>query len=100
MCIMLSVALVLSLALAGFLYTSKNVYIVRPKEKRVALRPVSAQVNFDIFARHFLSLYANYSPSTINHKNLNQAMKLSTKAFSRFFQLRTGTFLRRFRRQG
>mgnify|MGYP000844788278 FL=1 len=82
MCIALSIALVLSLALAGFLYTSKNVYIVgvTPEGERVALRPVSAQVNFDIFARHFLSLYANYSPSAIR-QNLEQAMKLSTKAF-------------------
>lgn len=92
MCIVLSIALVMSLAFAGFLYTSKNVYIVgvTPEGERIPLQPVSAQVNFDIFARHFLNLYANYSPSTIN-QNLNQAMKLSTKAFRDSFNYVLGS---------
>lgn len=86
LCIVLSIALVLSLVLAGFLYTSKNVYVVgvMPTGERLVLEPVSSQVNFDVFIRHFLGFYACYSPSTIN-SNIEQAMKLSTKAFKDSF---------------
>lgn len=86
MCIILGVSLIISLALAVFLYTSKNIYVVgvTPEGERMVLSPVSAPVNFDIFTRHFLNLYANYSPSAIR-PNLDQAMKLTTKAFKDSF---------------
>lgn len=86
MCIILSVSLVLSLALAGFLYTSKNIYVVgvTPSGERSVLQPVSAQVNFDVFIRHFLGFYACYSLSTIR-TNIEQAMNLATKAFKSSF---------------
>lgn len=86
MCVVLGVSLIISLALAVFLYTSKNIYVVgvTPEGERMVLSPVSAPVNFDIFTRHFLNLYANYSPSAIR-PNLDQAMKLTTKAFKDSF---------------
>ena len=72
MCIILSVSLVLSLALAGFLYTSKNIYVVgvTPSGERSVLQPVSAQVNFD--PTHFLGFMPVIPPSTIR-TNIEQA---------------------------
>lgn len=92
MCVVLGISLIISLALAGFLYTSKNIYVVgvTPEGERMALSPVSAPVNFDVFTRHFLNLYANYSPSTIR-SNLDQAMKFATKAFRDSFNYVLGT---------
>jgi hypothetical protein len=92
MCVILGISLIISLALAGLLYTSKNIYVVgvTPEGERSVLSPVSAQVNFDVFTRHFLNLYANYSPSTIR-SNLDQAMKLTTKAFRDSFNYVLGT---------
>lgn len=92
MCVVLGVSLIISLALAGFLYTSKNVYVVgvNSEGERTILSPVSAPVNFDVFTRHFLNLYANYSPSTIR-LNLDQAMKLTTKAFRDSFNYVLGS---------
>jgi len=92
MCIVLSAALVLSLALAGFIYTSKNVYVVgvTPEGERQMLKPVSAQVNFDVFVRYFLGFYASYSPSVVR-SNMEQAMKLSTKAFRDSFNYVLGS---------
>jgi len=91
-CIILSVALVLSLALAGFIYTSKNVYVVGvlPDGERMMLKPVSAQMNFDVFVRYFLGFYASYSPSVVK-SNMEQAMKLSTKAFRDSFDYVLGS---------
>jgi len=92
MCIILSAALVLSLALAGFIYTSKNVYVVGvlPDGERMMLKPVSAQMNFDVFVRYFLGFYASYSPSVVR-SNMEQAMKLSTKAFRDSFNYVLGS---------
>ena len=92
MCVILGVSLIISLALAGFLYTSKNVYVVgvTPEGERMVLSPVSAPVNFDVFTRHFLNLYANYAPSTIR-PNIEQAMKFATKAFRDSFNYVLGS---------
>jgi len=92
MCIVLSAALVLSLALSGFIYTSKNIYVVGvlPDGERMMLKPVSAQVNFDVFVRYFLGFYASYSPSVVR-SNMEQAMKLSTKAFRDSFNYVLGS---------
>jgi len=92
MCIILSAALVLSLALSGFIYTSKNIYVVGvlPDGERMMLKPVSAQVNFDVFVRYFLGFYASYSPSVVR-SNMEQAMKLSTKAFRDSFNYVLGS---------
>ena len=92
MCVILGISLIISLALAGFLYTSKNIYVVgvTPEGERMVLSPVSAPVNFDIFTRHFLNLYANYAPSTIR-PNIEQAMKFATKAFRDSFNYVLGS---------
>lgn len=92
LCVILGIALVLSLALSGFIYTSKNIYVVGvlPDGERMVLKPVSAQVNFDVFVRYFLGFYANYSPSVIR-SNMEQAMKLSTKAFRDSFNYVLGS---------
>lgn len=92
MCIVLSIALVFSLALAGFIYTSKSVYVVgvSPDGERYLLKPAPAQVNFDVFVRYFLGFYASYSPSSVK-SNMDQAMKLSTKAFADSFNYVLGS---------
>jgi len=92
MCVILGVSLIISLALAGFLYTSKNVYVVgvTPEGERMVLSPISAPVNFDVFTRHFLNLYSNYAPSTIK-SNIEQAMKFATKAFRDSFNYVLGS---------
>jgi len=92
MCVILGVSLIISLALAGFLYTSKNVYVVgvTPEGERMVLSPVSAPVNFDVFTRLFLNFYANYAPTTIR-PNIEQAMKLATKAFRDSFNYVLGS---------
>jgi len=92
MCVILGISLIISLALAGFLYTSKNVYVVgvTPEGERMVLSPVSAPVNFDVFTRLFLNFYANYAPTTIG-PNIEQAMKLATKAFRDSFNYVLGS---------
>ena len=92
MCVILGISLIISLALAGFLYTSKNVYVVgvTPEGERMVLSPISAPVNFDVFTRHFLNLYSNYAPSTIK-SNIEQAMKFATKAFRDSFNYVLGS---------
>jgi len=92
MCVILGISLIISLALAGFLYTSKNIYVVgvTPEGERMVLSPISAPVNFDVFTRHFLNLYSNYAPSTIK-SNIEQAMKFATKAFRDSFNYVLGS---------
>lgn len=92
MCVILGISLIISLALAGFLYNSKNVYVVgvTPEGERMVLSPISAPVNFDVFTRHFLNLYSNYAPSTIK-SNIEQAMKFATKAFRDSFNYVLGS---------
>jgi len=47
-------------------------------------------VKFDVFVRYFLGVYANYSPSVVR-SDMEQAMKLSTKAFRDSFNYVLGS---------
>jgi len=91
-CMVLSFALVISLIVSGALYFTRDVVIVgvAPTGERMLLEPVSQGVNLEVFVRHFLGFYANYSPTTIND-NIGNAMKLATKPFRDSFNYVLGT---------